>query len=689
MGSGNYGINNDKRFFSLAIFTVILTVVLVARLFTMQVIKGDEYASKVTRSSAITTTIYGARGEIYDRYGRALVVNRVSYNIELNRATLSTSNQNDVMLALLKILDEDTLVYTDILPISQYPYTYLKGETEEEQARIDKRIAAMLKTFGLKTGTTAEAAMAKIKSTYGLKKYSDADARLLAGLRYDITNTGFTRKKPYVMAKDVSEEILAIIAENTDGTYSGAEVVVSTTREYATDLLAHVLGTVGKIPDGDLEEYLENGYVISDIVGRDGVEYTAEEWLRAKNGYRTTVTDTDGNLVVLEEEPAANGNNLYLTIDLELQEVGENSLRETIAAIVEKSETRSDGYGADCDAGSFVMLDAKTAEVLAMGSYPTFDLSTYRQNYNELAADPANPLYNRAISGLYAPGSTYKMCTALAALKSGAITTKTFVDCTGVYTRFSPYNYYCWIYSDRGTNHGVLDVTGGLKHSCNLFFYEAGYRTGIDALAYWTDRLGLGSKTGIELQGEQKGSIATPEYAASVGDTWSNGQTITAAIGQSFHAFTPIQLANYVATIVNGGYRNQVTIFDSVRNYSNTMSVWQNRTQQLDDLEIESEYYKAILDGMDEVTSAGGTAYSVFKDFPIKVGGKTGTASVGSGTPTGVFACCAPVEDPQVVVIVVIEHGVSGGSVAPVAKALLEKWIEIEKREADSGILVP
>ncbi len=689
MGSGNYNMNNDRRFFALAVFTVVLTLVLVARLFTMQIIKGDEYASRVTKSSAITTTIYGARGEIYDRYGRALTVNRVSYNIELNRASLSTATQNDVMLALLDLLDKETLVYTDVLPITEYPYEYPKGETEEEQARIDKRVAAMLKTFGLKSGTTAEKAMAKIKSTYGLKKYTETDARRLAGLRYDITNTGFTRKKPYVFARDVSEEILAIISENTDGIYTGAEVVVSSTREYATNLLAHVLGTVGKIPDGDLDEYLENGYAINATVGRDGVEYTAEDWLRAKNGYRTTVVDTDGNLVVLDEEPAENGNNLYLTIDLELQEVGETALKQTIANIVEKSATRSDGYGADCDAGSFVMLDANTSEVLAIGSYPTFDLSTYRQNYNELAADPANPLYNRAISGLYAPGSVYKMCTALAGLKSGSITTQTFVDCTGIYTRFAPYNYYCWIYSDRGTNHGVLDVTGGLKHSCNLFFYEAGYRTGVETLSYWADRLGLGSKTGVELQGEQKGSIATPEYAASVGQPWSQGQVITAAIGQSFNSFTPIQLANYIATISNGGYRHQVSIFDSVRNYSNTMSVWQNETKLLDDLQIEPVYYKAILDGMDEVTSAGGTAYSVFKDFPIKVGGKTGTASVGSGTPTGVFACCAPVEDPQVVVIVVIEHGVSGGSVAPVAKALLEKWIEIEKREADSGILVP
>ena len=398
----------------------------------------------------------------------------------------------------------------------------------------------------------------------------------------------------------------------------------------------------------------------------------------------------DGTITAEETvEEATAGHNVVLTIDANLQRVTQEALINNIIKI------REGGYGHsyDAEAGAVVVMNVRTGEVLAMASYPDFEPQLFvngisQDKYNEYTSEEANsPFLNRTISSVYAPGSTFKMVTALAALESGVIGINEKVNDVGIYRYSSDYQPKCWIYSSYGRGHGYLDVTDAIVHSCNYFFYEMGNRLGIDRLSSYTRMLGLGSKTGVELLGEVEGVVSSKETSEARGETYNGGNTLQAAIGQHDNSFTPIEMAKYISILANGGHNIDVTIIRAIMD-QNGISVSRDEINEfvrarlginkgnLEELNFDNDNLNAILEGMRGVTSeSGGTAYSYFKDFDIEVGGKTGSAQTGiQGKTNAWFVGFAPFDDPEIAVVALIENGGSGGYNAELARDIIAEY---------------
>ena len=324
-----------------------------------------------------------------------------------------------------------------------------------------------------------------------------------------------------------------------------------------------------------------------------------------------------------------------------------------------------------------------------MASYPTYNINSFvdgisTQEWNALMEDEQNPMFNRAISGTYSPGSTYKMLVGMAGLASGGITVDELYTDPGVY----PYSYNpkCWIYTAHNTTHGTINLTGAIKGSCNCYFYEVGRRIGISQIVEWAKNFGLGQKTGIELLGEASGNIAGENQ-----DGWSLGDTLSASIGQSTNLFTPLQLANYISTIANGGTLNKVSLIKNVGNdvtsillsqiaeYMKEFTGVDFKTKSLD----ISQYINPIKEGMYAVTTeTGGTAADIFADSNVEVAGKTGTAQVSSGANNAIFVGFAPYDKPKIAVVAVVEHGDEGYYLAPMVKEITNEYFNIYTSDA-------
>ena len=459
---------------------------------------------------------------------------------------------------------------------------------------------------------------------------------------------------------------------------TGAVIEATTVRQYHTPYAAHLLGRVTPIFPEEVEYYTsldEDGdgvadYSLNDTVGRDGVEQAFESYLRGDAGVRTVERNKQGKIVSetwrVEPQP---GDNVMLTLDIGLQGYVENVLASSVPAIDVEENTG----GAAC-----VVLDVDTAEVLACASYPTYDIANYNANYNQYAADPAEPLLNRALQGLYAPGSTFKMVTAVAGLETGVIEPDTEIEDVGRYTRWSSPQPMCWIYRERGTTHGWINVSEAIEVSCNYFFYEVGYQVGIDTLVDYATRFGLGQYTGIELY-EEKGVMAGPEFTESLGGTWYEGSVLSVAIGQESSQFTPVQLANYIATLVNGGTRNAVHLLKEVKSSDFSQVEYTYEPQVLGTIEIETENLQAVKAGMLALTTQGSVSRH-FQDLPFQVGGKTGSAQVDDqADANAVFVCFAPYDDPEVALALVVERGGSGSELGAMAADILSYYFSVQE----------
>ncbi len=420
-----------------------------------------------------------------------------------------------------------------------------------------------------------------------------------------------------------------------------------------------------KLLGEELEEKKDT-YDMNDWIGKTGIQYVFEDLLKGKNGIRQIDMDIDGTITgeYIEQE-AVSGSDVVLTIDSNLQEVTEKALKNNITKI----STGGFSYRSDANAGAVVVMNVKTGEILAMASYPDYEPQLFingisQEKYNEYQGTSA--LFNRAISGAYAPGSIFKMITGIAGLETGAINTKTTINDTGVYPH--AHKPVCWYYTEYGRGHGPLNVSQAIKHSCNYFFYEVGNRIGIDTIEKYANYFGLGKKTQVELPSEATGIVASKKRADEEERTWYLGETLSAAIGQSYNNFTPIQMAKYISMLANGGKNIDVTliktIIDSDGNQMNKNEINEYVNQKLgfdsddnsEDLNISNDNLKAILEGMKGVTSeSGGTAYSTFAGFNIEVAGKTGTAQVGNKT-NGWFAGFAPYDNPEIAVVVIVEN---------------------------------
>ena len=663
----------------IALFCAVL-VGFFAALYQAQVVNGANYRSSINYTIVQTEQVNSVRGDILDRYGRTLVTNEISYNVELDTDAMG-DNRNAILRQLLDICRAQGVTWTDGLPITQSaPWTFTTDTPYAYQTQNgDGESVTRLTTLGSlaqeckwvdsaeKAKLTSGELLAKMCETFGLieegKAPTQAD-REMAGVLYELYLRLYEiNNNNYVFARGVDITFISLVKENA---LDGVRIQTVTSRRYETNYAAHVLGYTGAITRSTKERYQELGYPMNATVGVAGVELAFEESLHGVSGTRVMELDNNGNIVSQQwqKEPEP-GNNAVLTLDIALQSTTEDLLAQYAAAQDESGPMAA------------AVVDM-TGGVLALASYPTFDLSTFRENFDALAADENEPLNNRATQGLYAPGSTFKMLTAVAALSEGKITTTERIECTGIYRHFSDVNSqpHCWIWDSVRGVHGLDDVTRAITDSCNIFFYEAGLRTGIANLRKYAQQFGLGEYTGIEIS-EYKGWVAGPETSAHFNQQWYDGSTMSASIGQENNQFTPLQLANYVATLVNGGNHYACHLLKEFKSsdYSQVTQVYE--PELLHTIDIGEKELDAVLQGMYNLSETASMS-RYFSSLPVKVGCKTGTAQVATKPANAVFVCYAPYDDPQVALCLVAEQGASGGNLAELAAGILAQYFSTD-----------
>ena len=700
-----------SRLSVLAGLLLAVLLIYVAVLCDIQINQHDDYLAQSIHSIAQEEPIEASRGVITDRKGRVMVTNRSVYNLLLDTDLLGKDDDlNEAILRLLELCQGQNKTWTDTLPISRNaPYSYaLEGLTddqklyflsyvrsledaeavlidyilqhpeladpaEDEAADTDKaagedtqtpeqqgadlldRLPASAVTADLFTqaGLSAQRLLFLMRTDYDIPSDFTADqARQVLGVRYDLRYRG---TGTLTLAEDVNTAFISLVS---DGRYAGARITSSSVREYTTPYAAHILGVMGALDPEDLENPFYDDYPMNAIVGKSGVEAAFEKYLRGQDGVRIISTNEEGKITgqYYDQEPEP-GNTVELTIDLELQQVVEDTLASTVNAMNER-----DGE-TDRGAAAVVQL-VDSGELLAIASYPTYSLATYRQDVGELSQDTSLPLINRATGTGYAPGSTIKPLTAVAALEEGIITPTEKIrspaywsypnDPSGIGTRCV------------GGDHGRINVTEAITESCNYFFAQMGYELGMDTFREYLQKFGLGERTGIEI-GDSTGKL--PENPPG------EDQAPWAAFGQGNQAYTPVQLANYVATLASGGIRRTPHLLKAVKTYDSAEVIAVGDTDPVADLGLSDSTLEAVKEGMYGYTQPGGPVYSAFRNCVVSAGAKTGTSQLGGDqTDNGVFICFAPYEDPEIAVAIVIEHATWGSNLASAAVEILNAY---------------
>lgn len=650
-------------------FLAVFTVLCIIRLFNLQIINGASYKEKADNMLVRAYSIKAPRGEIVDMYGRPIVTNSMGYYVQIQCMDKQNSTLNETLRQLIKVFKADNCEYFDDFPISGPPYEIYadKGDKREE---LIKKWKDEQKITGYKT---AEEIMAYYNKRYNIpENYSLSEARDVVAIRYTMESKNFNITNPYTFASDIKMDTVQKIKE-CSFEFPGVSVEIEPIREYVNgSMAAHILGRTGIIYREEYAELKDKGYGMNDIIGKDGLEKVLEKYLKGKDGYKKVEQTKSGNVAqVLSVKGAETENYAVLTLDSKLQKVAEESLDRNIKA------TRA-VKGRDCYSGAAVAVDIKTGGVLAMASLPDYDPAEYTKIYNDLLKDPKKPLFNRALNGAYTPGSTFKPLTSIAALEEGIINPNSIIEDKGIYTYYAPsYQPTCLIWKSSRRTHGKINVSQAIGVSCNYFFYEVGRRLTINKIDEYARKFGLGETTGIELS-ESSGILAGPEYRKKIGAQWYPGDTLQAAIGQSDNMFTPAQLASYVSTLLNKGKRYSLHLVKEVRSYETGEVVFKNGSKVISENEISSSTLEAVKDGMRRVTEDG-TAKAVFDDFPIAVGGKTGTAEVSGGSDTVLFVGFAPYENPQIAVAVVLEHGATSRFAAQVARDMFDCFLGISQ----------
>jgi len=650
-----------RRVIALLAFFGAFLLLFAVVLYDAQILHGGENRAKSISSNAASETVTASRGIITDRNGKVLVSNRLAYTLVFDRSGFDDDAAlNAAILRLVQLCEETGTGWNDTLPIGRVGnfLRYSNARSETFDKFIEKN--------DLTSGASGRQLLSELRELYHVdESLSEREARLIVGVRYELHS-----RDSYTFAEDVSTEVLSLI---TDGRYEGVTIRTASARVYNTALAAHILGTIGPIwqeewssnEDTGYVGYADKGYSMNDLVGKDGVEKAFESYLRGTDGRRLITTDETGKITgeLYTREPQPGGT-VALTLDIDLQADVEAALAETISGMIDKDSNERGGAAAVVSVG--------TGEVLALASYPTYDLSTFNEDYDELVNDQRLPMFNRATQGIYAPGSTFKMVTAVAALESGIITPSSIIQDRGIYTYYKDPQPMCWIYSQTGSTHGRINVSQAITDSCNYFFYEVGRLTGIRTLDSYASQFGLGQSTGIEI-GDSSGVLASPEWAESHDQEWTDGQTITAAIGQSYNLFTPLQLANYVATLVGGGDHYQAHLLKNVKAYDNSRLLYMYDDNPINTVEMSDTTLNAVTRGMHELTVSGSVAYA-FENCVVSAGAKTGSAQVGTDIANGVFVAYAPYEKPEIAVAIVIEKGGSGAALANTAVEIINSW---------------
>lgn len=638
-----------------------------------QLINGDEYI-KTNTASSTTSQVKAIRGQILDRNGVVLVGNRQGNDIIFDADEFPSfkeqDKRNEIIISLINLFDKNSIEWINPLPITldergNYCFT---EESEIEIERLKSRDMLHLNKYA-----TADDCMAEIIERYSLDTYTKAEALKIGAVCYGMKAEAFNTANPYTFAQDVSDEIVSVVKENS-ALYKGVDVKISTYREYTDGSIApHIIGVTGVINAEEYAVLKEDGYGMDDVLGKSGIEKIFESELKGTNGIRRVVSSSDGTKSTTVEG-LQNGKNIVLTIDSELQKVAQKALARTCRSV----GTANSGGGA------VVAMDCRTGEILAMASYPTYDLSTYYDDYNELIKNAESPLYNRATLSTYAPGSTAKVSTAIACLEEGIINESSTKYCHYDYP-YKGHNFVCQINHENRT----LTVKTALQDSCNSFFYYyGGEQLGIDKMNMYREMLGLGQPTGIELA-ENTGVLDSPSYRTSIGQTWMPGFSLQSAIGQAGNLFTPLQLCNYVSTIANGGTRYETHVVKSMLSYDNSTVVLDKKPKVVVETGFSEKNVDIVKAGMRLVVTRG-TCKDNFGKLDVKVACKTGTSQVDkvirgqkSTYTNGFNISFAPYDNPEICVAVAIEGAVSGGSCAPVACDIYNYYFDLITREND------
>ena len=706
--------NGFVRFYIIIATVVLLAAACAVRLVDLQIVKGSEYAEINNERLVRAYSVAAPRGEILDNKGKPLVENRTGYSIRVQKIGLNDDELNRILYSAAKLAAEYGAETESSFPIVKdengkslafdftieenggtrpvegvkYPKTTEKpdektsdaketedktnaGDSEEKKA---EKLEAWKKDNKLTDFSSAEEILGFYEKKYAVSSEYDSDTALaITAIRYAMDKANFSEKNSYKLCRDVDMAVVQQIKEQYSD-FPGIDVVIEPFRSFTKGTLAaHILGRTGRIYAEEYAEMKNDGYGINDMIGKDGLEKVLEKYLKGKDGYKSVEMSRGGGVTrILQDKEPKSGNYAKLTLDRDLQEATENALKEKISQAV--------GTGS----GAAIAVNPKTGGVLAMASYPTYDLSTFNEDYDKLIKSKTKPLINRVLNGTYSPGSTFKPLTSVAALESGTITPNTYITDLGKYTYYPSYQPTCLVYSSSGATHGTIDVSQAIGVSCNYFFYDVGRRMGIETLDQYASNFGLGQTTGIELP-ESTGILASPSNRESAGGVWYPGDVLQAAIGQSDNLFTPAQLASYICTLLNKGKRYSLHLVDEVVDYDTNEVVLKKEPEVLSDNPISDSTYNAVTDGMRRVVTSG-TASAAFASSKYKAAGKTGTAEVPDGADNVLFVGFAPYDDPEIVVAVIIEHGASSSFSAGVAREIFDAYMQIKNGEYKSAL---
>lgn len=657
MRTVRFGEEEKKgRFVAMIVIFSSLISVFVFTLVKNQLVDGNKNTATNT-ASVETSEIKATRGQIFDRNGNVIVGNRQGNDVVFNAAEFpdfsEQEERNKIIKALIELFEKNDVEWNDDMPIildenGNYQF--------EENRKKDIETMKSRDILRLNKYATADDCMNELIERYKLDGYSKTDARKIASVCYQMKINTFNSANPYTFATDVSDQVASVIKENSRE-YKGVDVRVVSYREYADGTLApHVIGITGVISAEEYAELKNDGYGMADILGKSGIELLYESDLKGKNGKRIVTTALDGTQTTVIEG-LENGSNVYLTLDAGLQKVAQDALAEMIQSLTSANKS----------GGAAVVMNCKTGEVLALATYPSYDLNSYYEDYEKLVKDANSPLFNRALLSTYAPGSTAKVSTALGILEEGTATEYSTIQCVGNYK----YGLVCNI----GHSSRTIDVRTALQDSCNSYFYHfGGEELGIEKMNMYREMLGLGQPTGIELY-ENTGVLDSPSYRTSIGQKWQTGFSLQSAIGQAGNLFTPIQLCNYVATVANGGTRYSAHIIKSVLSSDNSTVITEKEPEVVCETGIKEENINIVKEGMRRVATV--TLAGSFNDSVVKVACKTGTSTLEKtingkkGIYRNAFIISfAPYDDPEIAVAVAVEGGYSGGSLAPILNSI-------------------
>ncbi len=659
-------MGNKKRYAFLYGILIVFAILAIIKLSVLQIVNGKENREKSLSRTQRTVSVSAPRGEIYDRYGRVIVGNRMGFSVEFQRVKgMDDAEINEIVRKTREIftLNGDTPSSSELPITEERPYNFTFDDETGEREKDWK------KQMQIPQSLTADETIDHYAKLFNLDlSYNEDEKRYIVGVRYTMLIRGFSSNISYTLAGDVSKDTVVSIKEHYDD-YRGINILTKPVREYPHgNLAAHILGRIGLISDTEYKELSEEGYGINDYLGKEGLEKYLEKELRGKSGKVMAEQDEDGHYVTLTTaREAVSGNSVHLTIDLDVQKAAEKALAETVAEIYENRDIR--GYGSDVGGGAAVAIDIENGDVLCMASYPTFSIEDYTENYSKLINDTNKPLFNRALLGTYAPGSTFKPLVGIAALEEGIVLRDTLIKDEVIYT-LGQGHFKCL------SDHGFVNVSTAIRDSCNYYFYTVGYNLGIEKIASYAEKFGLGSYTGIELS-EEKGSVSSKENKESRGETWYEGYTLQAAIGHDDNRFTPLQLASYISQVASGGVRMRPHLVKGIYSYDGKEPIDITKAEENGRLSLNKEKLDAVRYGM-RLVATEGTAKAYFADYPVKVAAKTGTAEVYGGSDNGIFVAYAPYEDPKIAVAVVIERAGGGSYLGPVAKAIIDAYLNAE-----------